>query len=249
MQLERIEKYLNQQMDANERQTFEQEMAHDASLAEEVASFQDAKQIVEVAGDAAFFNTLQSIEEELAGKNITAPIRPFWQRPMMLGIAAALIIILAGIWIFRPPADTSEDLFAENFQAYPPPTRLRGESKQNEIWSNARDAYIQADYALATEKFEFLLAQDSTAQPPYLLHFYAGVSQLAQASPNINQAISHLEYVAATDSDYVQPAKWYLALAYVKNGEVQKAKALLEKMAAESSYRKSAVEALLKELK
>lgn len=248
MQLERIEKYLKQQMDASERRTFEQEMANDASLAEEVASFQDVRQIVEVAGDAAFFNKLQSIEDELAGNNTTATIRPFWQRPMMLGIAAAVIIILAGIWVFRPVADTPADMFAENFQAYPPPARLRGDTNQDQIWSNARDAYVQADYAQAAQQLEFLLAQDSTAQPAYLLHFYAGVSQLAQPTPEVEKAISHLEIVTRTDSDYVQPAQWYLALAYLQNKEQQKAKALLEELA-NSNYRKEAVESLLKGLK
>jgi hypothetical protein len=248
MQLERIEKYLKQQMDANERQTFEQEMASDVSLAEEVASFQDVQQIVEVAGDAAFFNKLQSIEDELTGNKSTTTIRPFWQRPMMLGIAAAVIIILAGIWIFQPAADAPADLFAENFQAYPPPARLRGATSQDQIWSNARDAYVQADYAQAAQQFEFLLAQDSTAQPAYLLHFYAGISQLAQPSLEAEKAISHLEIVARTDSDYVQPAQWYLALAYLQNKELQKAKALLEELA-KGNYRKEAVDLLIKGLK
>lgn len=246
MQLESIEKYLNNQMDPAERQTFELAMGTNPSLAEEVASFQDVKQMVNIAGDEAFLNKLKSIEDELAGK--TTSVRPFLGRRLVLGIAAAVIILLAGIWILQPQRTESNDLFAENFQAYPAPAHLRGETNENQSWETARTAYIQEDYTQAAQQFEALLALDSIPQAVYLVHFYAGISQLAEIPPKLPGAIGHLQYVAATDSDYYQPAQWYLALAYLKNGEEQKAKVLLEKMVAEGSYRKDAIEALLKEL-
>jgi hypothetical protein len=249
MELEKIEKYLKNQMNPADQQAFEQEMAGDSTLAEEVSSFRDIQQIVNVAGDETFLATLQSIEKELAEPaKPVAPVRPLWNRRLAIGIAAAILILLAGIWVFQPKTTDSSALFADNFQAYPPPARLRGESTQNQIWDAARTAYLQENYAQAAQQFEALLAQDSLQQPLYLVHFYAGISQLAKVPPQLPAAIDHLLFVAATDSDYYQPAQWYLALAYVRNGEEHQAKALLEKMAAESSYRKDAVEALLKEL-
>lgn len=246
MELEKIEKYLKNQMNPADQQAFEQEMAGDSTLAKEVSSFRDIQQIVNIAGDEAFLASLLSIEKELAEP--VAPVRSLWNRRLAIGIAAAILILLAGIWVFQPQTTDSSALFTENFQAYPPPARLRGESTQNQIWDAARTAYLQQDYTQAAQQFEALLAQDSIQQPLYLVHFYAGISQLAQFPPQLPAAIDHLRFVAATDSDYYQPSQWYLALAYLRNGEEDKAKALLEKMAAEGSYRKSAVEGLLEEL-
>jgi anti-sigma factor RsiW len=141
MALERIEKYLKNQMDPADRQTFEQELERDESLVQEVAAFKDVQQIVEVAGDEAFLANLRSIEKELAEPEKV--MRPLWGRRVVLGIAAAVIILLAGIWVFQPKTLDSADMFAENFQAYPPPARLRGESKQDQTWDAARTAYIQ----------------------------------------------------------------------------------------------------------
>lgn len=235
-------------MDAPLRQAFEQEMASNEALAAEVAAFEDAQHIIHIAGDAAFIDSLREIEEELDAPGI----RPLWRRPAFLrgaiGIAAAILLLLAGLWLFQPASSASDTLFAENFQAYPPPAKLRGQAGQDQLWESARSAYLEENYSLAASQFESLLAQGQTQHPLYLVHFYAGVSQLAQHPPRLADAIRHLLFVTAMDSDYFHPAQWYLALAFLKNGEPQKAKALLEKISEESSYRKKAVDALLEEL-
>ena len=211
---ERIEAYVLGSMSLDERALFDQELAHEPTLRAEMELQRENTLAIELGG---MERMLRSVGAEHAG---TSSVRGSdWSR--YLKYAAVIALVLSGtFWVSTRPS-RSERLFADNFTADPGlPVAM---SATNDLaFQDAMVAYKLGDYAEARSKWsEQLQAAPANAT----LRFY--IASAALAMDDQTAAVPLFESIAADPaSAFHTKAQWYLFLAYVKAGDIAKAKAL-----------------------
>lgn len=130
----------------------------------------------------------------------------------------------------------TESLFAENFSPYADESLqsgLRGHSSLSPA-DQFIEAYLKGNH---TEALSFYEKMDVYDRQNDNMIFIKSNSLLAKGK--FGEAIDLLEGVVDRDATrFMDAAKWYLALAYLKTGEVKKGKIFLEKLrnSEENSY-------------
>lgn len=157
------------------------------------------------------------------------------QLPRLMSLAAAvLVLVVAGIWFLQDssPTDSSTDLFSQYYTplavAIPNQGIDRGEPQEYSYAlspiTEALHQYEQGNFKAANVVFESIpMEQKSEAT-----NFYHSLSLLSAGE--VASAIHLLEKLDTTAEDirYIENIKWYLALAYVKVDQQQKALPYLE---------------------
>lgn len=216
---DRIEAYLFGQMNEQEQAAFEQELAENPALAEEVQLHRAEHRAMHLS----LLNDLKSnlnewkVEKEsLAGRQGgEARIVPF-RRRFLAYAAAACIVLLVGVfatlWLSKPDASALAD---EYFGDTSPSVRGSGGGAPASI-EGALEKIQAKDYAGALTELE-TLPQDSSGQESllflkgechYRLHEY---SAAANAFQQILQSTSSILNR--------QKAEWYLLLTLLKGGK------------------------------
>lgn len=170
-------------------------------------------------------------------------IIPLYRKPWLLAAAAsvALLITVGIVWMQgRPPQH--ERLYAAYFQPFDSPGSglTRGSSDEN-IKTKAYDAYDNGRYADAIPLFNEVLKQ---VDDP-ISHLCMGNAQLEAGQ--FAEAEHTFNHMLEKHSDLVTQAKWYLALTYLKQAKMERAKATLWEISKSSTYGEKANK-LLKEL-
>jgi tetratricopeptide (TPR) repeat protein len=203
---EDIEDYVLERMEAPRRQAFEQDLATDAGLREELELERDNILAVELAG---IERTLKSIAAAGEGPGQVHRGRAVWLRA---AAAAAVLVGALAWWFSRPPLN--ERLFAQTYVAdpgLPVPMSTLGDPG----FQDAMVAYKLEDYAEAEGKWEQLL---KAAPGNDTLAFYIASAELAQGKAG--EAVPHFREVAANASSAFQgKARWFLYLAYLQSGD------------------------------
>lgn len=213
---ERIEAYLMDRMGSEERTRFEALLSADDALREEVAVQRDLVLAVELGG---FDRLLRELRPRANGAGRMRTMRP--RMLYRLAVAAGFLVLVGTAlwWISRPSLDRR--LFAE---AYMPDPGLPSpmSATHDLIFQDAMVAYKLGDYTEAEEKWVPLLEGDPANDT---LRYY--VAQAALALGRTGRAIPLLESVAAdSTSAFAGAAPWYLFLAHLRDGEVDRAAAV-----------------------
>ncbi len=165
------------------------------------------------------------------------------QRILQYAAIVLIIVLPFSYWIWTSQfAQNPEKLYIAHFEPYQniiaPVTR---NDKPSDALGKAMQFYDKGAYAEALPIFRELLVEN----PDDLsVQFYTALCYLSEGeSPN---AIHHLSKVEQkNDPVWESPAHWYLALAYLRTGNIDQAKFHIDRlMAGNSSYRQKA-EALL----
>ena len=132
---------------------------------------------------------------------------------------AAILLILLLLNIFK--RDSSYNLYTAYFEM--PETQSgisRGASKISESFF---DYYSKEQYKEALDEIKSVNEEDLADN--LMLKFYVSVSYMK--ANNIPKAIKYLSELHETNPD-LSEVQWYLALAYLKEKQIDKAKALLQ---------------------
>ena len=240
-----IDKHLLGTISPEEADSFSQSL-NDPEFAVELAYRKDLLQAVKAEGREQLRSELQALEQEEKtdiGKEAKS-------RPLHWWIAAAAAAVVALIFLFRLASTepiSSEALFAQHFAPYPNVERVITRNQQN---TESLDMQAYANYELARyQEAVRLFDQLITTEPKNLSHrFYRALAHLA-----LHQAATarpELKKVAQSDtSRYASAASWFLALAYLQEDRLDKARAILEKISKQSQhpYHEEAME-LLKQM-
>ncbi|MFD2823931.1 tol-pal system YbgF family protein [Lacinutrix iliipiscaria] len=175
-------------------------------------------------------------------KNVDkTPRRKIW----LVAASIALFTTLAVLYNYVNSDYSSDDLFASYYQPAKnivQPIVRDGNSKTDKV--DAFIAYQKEDYATAKTLFRNLYV--STKDSEFL--FYEGISllELQETDDAILKLTAHLESKDAVS----EMTPWYLALAYLKKGDVRNAKTLLINIVEDQSriFKKEDAKALLKKL-
>ena len=136
----------------------------------------------------------------------------------------------------------AERLYYTYFQNFP--NIVEPAQRDQPVTSEAFSAYMKGDWENALAEFEILM--DENPQDAYPLFYHALAAMQLERWP---RAIQSLEKVRSGNDDrFVEPATWYVALAYLRNEDDERAKLILETIAdGPGKYQRDA-QAILAEL-
>lgn len=203
---EELEAYVLGTMEEGQRITFEQKLASDPELREELELERENILAVEMAG-------VERTLKDLRAAHGTGSTEGGSRWAPLLKYAAMLALLLgAGIWwAVRPSAQ--ERVFAQYYHPDPGLPVPMSVVKDPEF-QDAMVAYKLEDYAEAVSKWEPLLRTDPGNDT---LQFYIASALLAQG--RAGEAVPHFREVAANAvSAFQGKARWFLYLAYLRSG-------------------------------
>ncbi len=156
-----------------------------------------------------------------------------------------IALLAAAYFLFLSPATQPEALYAQNFSLPPDNLTVRGDESQ-QLLNEAMAQYNDQHFAQALQRFDAWEAQHADSIP---VIFYSAISHMALGE--MQPAIDKLQMIVLerkADPSYSAASRWYLALAYLRDGEKTKAEELLKALAGGSSSYATKAGNLLKQL-
>ena len=239
-QKELIEKYLQKRLSKKETITFNELINSDTDFKEAVKFHTDLKKTVKKVDANNFRNLILDIEKTAKTKSIVP------RRSFIKWVAAASIILLFGLTYFLniDQKVSTNDLFASNFEPYRNVVHpiTRSDSGNQDDKTLAFVAYEKGEYKSAVTLFAKLYK--TTKESYYLFYQANALLKLDKANDAVPLLLTHLK----TKDTLTEKTNWYLALAYLKINDEQKAKTILEKVITNKTYKVTEAQKLLKAL-
>jgi len=171
---------------------------------------------------------------------------------------AALIVFLSAIcWFFvlnddDLPKLEPDQIFASYFEPYPSLFEQKGNvSSEEQGIILAMKAYTDQDFSRAVRIFKMHLSASNSENS--LASFYYGIALLADnQKEKARDVLLELKQSSSANNLLPQePLQWYLALAYLKNNNVNQARPLLEWVATQKkkSFKQKEAGEIIKKLK
>jgi tetratricopeptide (TPR) repeat protein len=232
-----ISKYFSNSLSEEERQLFEQEMAADPDFKKEVEFLLDLGKVAEFEQGEADRKMVAGFEADHHRPNI------FLRRKVWL-VAATLALLISLTYFSTRPADPQpQELFAVHFEAHrnivQPLVRSSAPKDESSI---AFLHYEKGEYNSAIPLFDELYAE--TRAPHFLFYKANALLAINESTEAIRVLQEHLQ----TDGELRSKSHWYLALAYLKENDVEKAKKTLEVVIEQNVFKVIEAKALLKAL-
>ncbi len=243
--IEWIERYLDRSMTAEEKLAMEKRLSAEPDLKSKV---QEHHQLIQGIRYSHLQNKLEQLRVlEGSLPNAFSEKKSGLQRWMEVSwkplAAAAVFLLVAVSYIFYNQQPNPEDIYASYFETYPnvfEPT-VRGNSREDQR-TEAFSAYDQGDYEKAAAGFNALLKEKS--EPGILLLLGNANLMLGKVEEAQNNFLTLIKDFDELDGQ----AKWYLGLSYLKQGQKEKARLILQELGdPEATYSKKA-NRLLKEV-
>ncbi len=123
------------------------------------------------------------------------------------------------------------------------PTVMRSESVDNEDFMLAMEAFRSGWYEIAIDRLEKLVSDEANNE----ILLYIGLSYLYQSQANYTMAAFYLRDVLEEDTPFKkEEAQWYIALCYLKMGEIKQAYEILERIEKDKAWKMNDATKLLK---
>jgi tetratricopeptide (TPR) repeat protein len=222
---ELLVRYLDGELEGEEKLRLEEQIAADKSLQEELENLKLARDAVRLYGLAQKISGIhRQMTEEMKP---TAPARPMDSARRMfrysMAVAASVLLVYIGIEAYNYLTLTPEKIFTRNYQGYALPT-LRDEAPASAI----EKAYREKNYRQVIALYEQLSPENDIESV-----FLAGMARLELSETE--KAIEQLQKVlslnrAAGTAIKKDAAEYYLALAYLRNRNYQASLGLLQKI-------------------
>jgi|GEM_PF-2150252 len=166
--------------------------------------------------------------------------------------AVATILIIMGVMLFylltRQKKDPAQ-IFASHFEPYADLISTKNGNKDTvtyrQLLLGALSLYNDTKFDSSRLIFAYI---DKVYPGNDTVAFYLANSILA-SKENPADAIAILDALLARNQSFINPSKWYLALALLKNGETGKAKKILTEIGLRKDFYQVKAMSLLHELK
>ncbi len=208
-----IHRFLNGEMGEEELRAFQKRIEAEEELAEQISEL-----AVEVAEDLALKKRLNQFRPE--------PSVSWWTKPAYRVAASVAVVVVCAVLIFQMLGKGEPPLFDQYFQPYDEWSYMRGSGEQDLLWEKALRSYQQAAYAEGLALMKEVGPEASGNVPRY--HLYMGITNLSLHPPESLRAIDQLKRVLSSENSFADPARWYLALAYLEASDTEAAKQHLQ---------------------
>ena len=238
--IELIDQYLRNEMDENERSAFEQRLAVEADLREELEEMR-------LMGEALRFDALEKKKKMLEEYEEKLEDRKYnhfgisWKWSI-----AATIALLITAWLIWPGQEKvinkNEQLFASYFEPLEideSGVRSGEDGQQSGIDESAANFYIIGRYDEAAPALEEVYEVEGDTSRLLL----AGIAYLGNG--NADKAIEIFDRFGEWPMKMQDEVLWYKALGYLMRGEVVKTKAQISQISNPAKFK---VEELIEEL-
>lgn len=218
-----IERYLNDELSAEELQAFEKRMKENRLFAEEIYAHRDVISGIDYYFRLELKRKLVEEEERLLGPAVTTQ--------QMLGIAASVALLLVAVYLFKGNSINPESTFKAYFSPYPANYALTAVVDDSAMrGASAMKLYEKGSYEDALYAFDIQVEQSKDYETPL---FYSAVTLLKLK--RIKDANSRLKLLINRESSYSAAARWYLALSYLRAGKFGMCEKLLRQVASSRS--------------
>ncbi len=239
-----IERYLSGEMDDNERDWFKKEMEGNESLQKEIEIRQRTDSILKKQDVLNLRAKLASIEKQ------SAPELKERRHPgfalIKYAAAVAVLLTVGAITLISNRKLDNNSIIEKYYKTYEATSSLRsGKTVENPDFVLALEYYEVHDYRNAAVYFNRVIENTPDDMQSVLLE---GISNF-EISNYPEAKKSFVTVIADQNNLYIDHARWYLALCYIKTDEKPKAMeqlSVIEK--SKSLYRKDA-KRILKNLK
>lgn len=220
-----LQKALNNKLSEEERAAFKELLTKDTAFNEEFIFQESVKKAIQAEERNSLKNKLKARQQEQP-----KPRKWYWAAAAIMAVALSVTF-----WFMNQP---KPDLFVENYTKFPniiaPLTR--SETNLTEL-ETAFKAYDTGDYNKAYQLLGEFPDENFAA-------FYQGICLIEMEK--YNEAILHFEEISFQD-EYENHRLWYVSLLYIKQNRTEKAKAILEDLAAgQSVWREESTRLLTK---
>lgn len=228
MQLENMERYLQGNLNPEERGDFEKSLQKDPDMRYKL---EELRTILVGVETASLKDKLEEYHLEMGvseSRENIKPISPGTKNTKLLwySIAASIIVILGVLWILGQKT-TPEKLFASHFVADPGLPTTMGTTTDYNFYDGMVN-YKRKEYDKAIEKWDAIEPKNDT------LNYFLGVAYLVEGSEKL--AVHYLERVASVSSSvFLDDSNYYLGLAFLKENNNDKAKTYLLKSNSEEA--------------
>jgi tetratricopeptide (TPR) repeat protein len=213
-----IERYIAGEMNDEEKKWFQKELEVNEELRDEVNLRRQTDVILKNQNVISLRKKLSGIEKN---REVNLPVRKV-KRPVALKYAAliATLVLIGSITFFTGKNLSNEDLITKFYKTYEPPATQRSvQSETNSDFSLAIDYYNAHDFEQAAIFFNKVLASNPGDMQSELL---SGIANFEDKKyPEAKQ--SFIKVIDDNDNLFIESAKWYLALCYIKTNEKDKA--------------------------
>lgn len=215
---EMLMRYLDGEMDPEEKKDFESRLASDPSLQQELENLELAKAAVQSYGlKQEVANIHKTMMKELG----SSPQKPAGRVRRMIrysvAIAASLVLVIGGYWAYTFYTLTPGKIYAKNFVSYELIT-TRDDTAQQQ--SDIEKAYREKRYA---DVIELSRSESVSTRDVFLTGIsFLETGDAARAVASFQVVLAELETMTET-SILKDAAEYYLSLAYLRNRDYDEA--------------------------
>lgn len=236
-----IESYLGGDMSAKNKQVFAKELEQNSNLSNEVKEHKEAHEAVELYTRMRLKDKIKGIQQQTRMTQVKTLQRRRFIVQIAAGLAFFAIMALVYFLVTQEGPLTPQQAYDNNFELYDEFTHMGAADET--AFDNGLALYKQFKYRDAIAQFS-KVSKDSKDFPSALL--CTSIAQLALNDSD--SAKSNFSSIIEQQLPNWDVAKWYLALAYLKDNEVAKAKVTLNNIVDNGGYNAKKAKVLLKRL-
>lgn len=234
-----VEKYFDSELNDSEMNHFNLRLESDQNFKSLVEQEKAIIGAIRHQGLTENLHYLEALEDNHSATNrvrIQAPVKKWYYAAAAITIG----VLIVGKVLLNSFNETPDKLFEAYFTPYPnmfEPT-VRGNTAADKR-TQAFQAYDQGDYQNAAVLFTELL---STKKEPGMLLLLGNANLILG---NVEKAKANFTVLNKDFDELDIQSKWYLSLCYLKSGEIERARTMLQELGkTEISYANKAKELL-----
>lgn len=236
-----VERYFDNDLSQDETTLLDERLKSDGEFR---SMFERERALIRSIRAAGLSRDLQLLKEVERGISAGDEGHVARLRPWYFAAAAAIaLFVVATVWMF-PQRETPDKLFNDYFT--PVSNTFAPALRGDDVTPSQPEAfryYDQGDYATAANLFGEMLVHQTD---PDVLLLSANANL---AAGNTLVAEENLLTLIRDFDDYDTAAKWYLGLCYLKQGDVDKARTVLEELGRIEVFYTGQAKELLKKVK
>ncbi|MCG8411416.1 MAG: hypothetical protein MI739_09035 [Bacteroidales bacterium] len=237
--LEVIERYINSELNETELNNFENLLLVNKDVKRD---YNLCLNINKAISEEDVMNLRKTMHEIFKNKK-QDQIHIFQKRIRYAAASLILLIVTGGVINKIIPSNLDYNkVFEKYYTPYKATDIFRsGNTQTDKILLNAINYYVKHDFAKALILFEEVI---KVKENDIAVNFYLGISYIEQEKYT-KASISFNSVIINNDNLFIEQAKWYLSLCYLKTKQKNNATNLLNELVSEkSSYASQAKEML-----
>ena len=239
-----IERYNDGDMNDAEKKWFEKELDGNEKLQKEVNLSKRTDEVLKKQNLVSLKRKLTEIEKR---REVSLPLRNT-NKPTYIKYAAAVavLVLIGSITLFSGKNLSSKEIIDRYYKTYEPPTTQRsGMIVTNDDFKMALEFYNTHNYEKAAVLFDKVLKSNPKDMQSVLLNGVANFED--KKYPEAKQ--SFVNVINDNNNLFIETAKWYLALCYVRTNDKEKAVKQLEIIKNEGGIYKNDARKIIRSLK